>query len=195
MKRTSLLVISAAIAAALLPLAAAGQTLPPAPVSAPKYEAYAGFAFTNLDQVNQSRHGLVGFRGAITRDWGKYFGLRGSGDYFKWATGSGNPGNPVVYTFMLAPELHFNVYQNWSAGVFGEIGMEHTGGEQMIPNNSFAGGYGVNLTDNLNRRWALQATTDRVGASFSLRNNSPQIANSTHRVWNLRGMFGVIYRF
>lgn len=195
MKRTSLLLILAALPAVLLPLAATGQAAPPVTVHEPKYEVYAGFAYTNLDQVNQSRHGLMGVRGAITRDWGKYFGLTASGDYFKWATGSGNPGNPVVYDFLVGPEVHFKLFSRWSGAVFGEVGGEHTGGEQMTPNISFAGGFGGSITHDLNRHWALRASGDRLAASFSLRNNTNQLSNSTHMVWNARGMFGVVYRF
>ncbi len=184
----------------LLPLAAAGQAPPPVPVSAPKYEAYLGFGYTTLNQVNQSRFGLMGVQGALTRDWGKYFGLRGSGDYFKWPAGSGtginaNPGNPSVYTAMVAPEVHFPLFQKLSGGVFGELGLEHTGGEQMIPATSFAGGIGGELTYDLNRRFALRFSGDRLLASFSLRNNSNQLSNSTHMTSNSRGFIGLVYRF
>jgi hypothetical protein len=41
----------------------------------------------------------------------------------------------------------------------------------------------------------VQLTGDRVGASFSLPNNNPVLANSTHRTWNARGTLGVVYRF
>ena len=200
MKRTSLLAISAALAAALLPLAAAGQTAPPTRVSAPKYEAFGGLAYTSLNQVNQSRYGLMGFRGAITRDWGKYFGLTGMGDYYKWPAGSGtginaNPGNPSVYSFMVAPGVNLKLADKWSAGVYGELGIEHTGGEQMIPNISFAGGFGAQVTYDLNRRWAIRTMGERVLASFSLRNNSNQLSNSTHMTSNTRGFIGLVYRF
>jgi len=184
----------------LLPLAAAGQATPPAPVSAPKYEAYVGTGYTSLNQVNQSRYGLMGVQGALTRDWGKYFGLRGSGAYFKWPAGSGsgvnaNPGNPSVYTVMVAPEVHFPLFQKLSGGIFGELGVEHTGGEKMIPDTSFAGGFGGEATYDLSRRLAVRLSGDRVMASFSLRNNSSQLSNSTHMTSNARGFLGLVYRF
>lgn len=200
MKRTSLLAFLAAVSVALLPLAAAGQTAPPATVRVPKYEAYGAFAYTTLNQVNQSRFGLMGFHGAITRILSKHWGLTGSGDYFKVPAGSGsgiyaNPGNPSVYTFMVAPEVRFPIWDKWDGAVFGELGIAHTGGEQMIPNTSFAGGLGGSVTYALNRRWALRAVGDRVTASFSLRDNATGLANSSHMTTNTRGMIGVVYRF
>jgi hypothetical protein len=79
--------------------------------------------------------------------------------------------------------------------VFGELGGEHTGGERMTPSISFAGGFGGGLAYSLGRNWAVQLTGDRVAASFSLPNNTPQLGNSTNRTWNTRGTFGVVYRF
>jgi hypothetical protein len=42
---------------------------------------------------------------------------------------------------------------------------------------------------------ALRLAADRVGASFSLANNTPQLAYSTHLTWNVRATLGVVYRF
>jgi len=122
----------------------------------------------------------------------------GSGDYYKLGTGHAglpNPGDPSVYTFLVGPALHFPLFENLSGVVFGEVGGEHTGGEHMTPSISFAGGFGGGLAYSLGRNWAVQLTGDRVAASFSLPNNSPQLANSTNRTWNARGTFGVVYRF
>ena len=66
----------------------------------------------------------------------------------------------------------------------------------MSPDISFAGGFGGGLTYNLSSRLALQLTGDRLGASFPLPgNNTSGQAGSTHRAWNARGTFGVVYRF
>jgi hypothetical protein len=180
-----------------------GQVNPeaaPAPQQAPslKYEGYAGFAYTSLNQVNLSRYGLYGGQLTITRDFGKYFGLMGSGDYYRNPISSrqpGNPGDPSVYSLMVGPQLHANLYEKLSGEVFAELGVEHTGGEGMIPSTSFAGGFGGGLTYWLSDRIAIRTEGDRVAGSFSLDNNTPQLGNSTHRTWNARATIGVVYRF
>ncbi|MGA3131388.1 MAG: hypothetical protein ABSD59_11345 [Terracidiphilus sp.] len=204
MKRTILLQISAMIAAALAPLAAVGQVNPeaaPGPEQAApyKYEAYVGLAYSRLRQVPVSFSGLLGGKGSLSRDWGKYFQLTGSVDYYKKGTGhSGlqNPGDPSMYSFMIAPGVHTPIYDNLGAEFFAEVGAEHTGGESMTPNISFAGGFGGGLSYNLARNFAVQLTGDRVGASFpEPDNNTSGQAGSTHRTWNARGTIGVVYRF
>ncbi len=193
------------VAAALAPLAAAGQVNPDVGTSsapnevAYKYEAYVGVAYSRIRQVPASYSGLLGGKASLTRDWGKYFQLTGSADYYRVGTGhSGipNPGNPSVYTFLVGPGLHANIYGNLSGQVFAELGAEHTGGESMSPNTSVAGGFGGGLAYNLSRNFAVQLTGDRVGASFPLPNNDAGgQAGSTHRTWNVRGTFGVVYSF
>jgi hypothetical protein len=166
--------------------------------AAPKYDVFVGVAYSRLRQVTQSYSGLVGGKASVSRDFGRYFQLMGSGDYYSLGTGrSGipNKGNPTIYTFLVGPALHAELFGNLSGVVFGEIGGEHTGGESVTPNISFAGGFGGGLTYNLNRKFALQLTGDRVAASFSLQNNNPALANSTSRTWNARGTFGLVYRF
>jgi hypothetical protein len=204
LKRTILLQISAMIAAALAPLAAVGQVNPEAAPSAEqaapyKYEAYVGFAYSRLRQVPVSFSGLLGGKGSLTRDWGKYFQLTGSVDYYKTGTGhSGlpNPGDPSVYTFMIAPGLHTPIYGNLSGQFFAEVGGEHTGGENMTPSISFAGGFGGGVSYSVATNWAVQLTGDRVGASFPEPGNNLQgQEGSTHRTWNARGTIGVVYRF
>jgi hypothetical protein len=182
--------------AALLSVAAVAQTDQPGPAPAPyKYEAYAGFAYTSLNQVDLSRHGLMGAKVSLTRNWGKYFGLAGTGDYYKWATGSGNPGHPWVYSFMVAPEAHADLWGPLSGFVFGEVGVEHTGGESMSPDTSFAGGFGIGMSWRLSDRWSIRTSGDRVAASFSPNHNTPQLAYSTHRTWNARATIGPVFRF
>ena len=199
MKRTFWFSLLVLLPAALLPVAAGAQAVPPsAPPAAPRYKVYGGLAYTSLNQVNQSRYGLIGFKGSLTRDWGKYFGLRASGDYYKPAAGSaqgGNPGNPSVYSILAGPEIHSNIISNLDGLIFAELGMEHTGGEHMIPNTSFAGGFGGGMEWRLNSRWGIQATGDKLLASFSVIDNNPKLANSSHITSNARGTIGVTFRF
>ncbi len=96
---------------------------------------------------------------------------------------------------MVGPAIHATLYDNLSGVFFGEVGGEHTGGEHMTPSISFAGGFGGGLAYSLSRNFAVQLTGDRVAASFSLPNNTPQLGYSTHRTWNARGTIGVVYRF
>jgi len=202
LKRTVLFLILAAVAAVLIPQGAMGQVnpeaAPGAAQAAPKYEIFAGVAYSRLRQVPVSFSGLVGGKVSVSRDFGKYFQLMGSGDYYSLGTGHSdipNKGNPTIYTFLVGPALHATLYENLSGVIFGEIGGEHTGGESMTPSISFAGGFGGGLAYNLSRNWAVQLTGDRVAASFSLPNNNPALSNSSSRTWNARGTFGVVYRF
>jgi Outer membrane protein beta-barrel domain len=197
--------------AALVPLPAVGQvnqdSAPAAAASSGpyKYTGYAGFAYTGLNQVNQSRYGLIGGKVSLTRNWGKYFGLSGVIDYYKPPisnSSTGNPGDPSVYTVMVAPELHANIYGSLSGLFFAELGGEHTGGEGMLPSTSFAGGFGGGMEYSLSSRIAIRAEGDRVGASFPLITNQQQTGQteqeagySTHRTWNGRASVGVVYHF
>jgi len=167
--------------------------------AAPRYEVFAGVAYSRLRQVPAvSYSGLVGGKVSVSRDFGRYFQLMGSGDYYSLGTGrAGLPakGHPTIYTFLVGPALHATLYGNLSGVIFGEIGGEHTGGESETPSISFAGGFGGGLTYNVNSRWAVQLTGDRVGASFSLPDNNPSLSYSSSRTWNARGTFGIVYRF
>ena len=68
-----------AVPAALLPLTAAAQIRPePAPgprVEGPKYSVFAGFSYTSLNQVNQSRYGLMGANVEVSRNFGRFFAI------------------------------------------------------------------------------------------------------------------------
>jgi Outer membrane protein beta-barrel domain len=209
LKRTLLCWMLAVVPAALMPLSAMSQVNPDsAPASSSgafRYTGYAGFAYTGLNQINQSRYGLIGGKGSLTRNWGKYFGLSGVVDYNKPPISNSsdrNPGDPSVYSLMVAPELHTNIYGSLSGLFFLELGIEHTGGEGMSPSTSFAGGFGGGLEYNLNRRFAIRAEGDRVGASFPVTSNFSQTGqteqeegDSTHRTWNGRASIGVVYHF
>jgi hypothetical protein len=187
------------VLAALLPVAVSAQVEAPPPAAAgPKYEVYLGGAYSRLRQVPNSYSGLVGGKATLGRDWGKYFQLFGAVDYYRVGTGHSNipdKGNPSIYTFMVGPQVHATLYGNLSGLFFGELGGEHTGGEGITPGISFAGGFGGGLHYSLGSRWGVQLTADRVGASFTLPNNTPELAYSTHRTWNARFTGGITYRF
>lgn len=203
LKRTLLFLFLGAAAGALTALPAASQVNPeaapgPAQAAPYKYEVYAGLAYSRLRQVPVSYSGLLGGKVSLARDWGKYFQLMGSGDYYRIGTGHRtlpSPGNPSIYTFLVGPAIHATLYENLSGVFFGEVGGEHTGGEGMTPSISFAGGFGGGVGYSLSHNLGLQLTADRVAGSFSLPNNTSQLGNSTHRTWNARATFGAVYRF
>jgi opacity protein-like surface antigen len=194
--------ILAVIAAMFIPLMATSQvTAPesggPAPANqGPKYEAYAGFGYTSINQVNQSRYGLIGADLSLTRDWGKYFGLSQMGNYYKPPVESatpGNPGDPSVYEVLVGPEIHAQIYNTVSGFIHGGFGYAHTGGEAMNPNSSFAGGFGGGLSYGLSPRWAIRASGDKIGAAYSLIDALP--GYSSHRTWNSSATIGIVYKF
>lgn len=189
-----------AVPAFALPLAAAAQVAPektPRPVDngAPKYKIYAGFSYTSINQVNQSRYGLIGGNVEVSRDFGRFLAVLVDGAYFPTSYASGNPGKPTVTQGFGGLEVHGDLFENWTLFAHGLMGGMHTGGESMIPNVSFAGGLGMGVEHKLNNRWAIRASGDDIASSFSLRNNSPQLGNSPHRRWNARGGLGVVFRF
>ena len=166
MKRTFSLLILAAVAAALLPLAAICQDSPTTNTKSQdkgdrpyRYEVYAGYAYTSLNQVNQSRYGLQGFTLSATRDWAKYFGTTAEGSYYKYATNTGNPGTPSVDTVLFGPVVHADLFGKYSLFV-----------------DLLAGG-------------------ERIASSFSLSNNTSGLAYSPHMMWNARATVGLVYRF
>jgi hypothetical protein len=160
-----------------------------------KWEAFAGFGYTSLNQVNQSRSGLMGANLSITRDWGKYFGLTADGAYYKYAIVSGNPGKPSVDAVLFGPVVHGQLFGKLSGFAHGLLGGEHTGGENQTPNISFAGGIGGGMEYKLGPRLSLRASGDDIASSFSLINNTPALGYSPHLHWNSRAAFGVVYRF
>ncbi len=207
MKRTLLFSSLAAIAGALLPLAAASQVAPeaepgPARRGAPtyKYEIFAAYSYTSINQVNHSQRGLQGFEANFTRDWGRFFGLTAQGNYYKYSAGTGtngisNPGNPSVYSVFAGPQLNVKITSSLSGLLYGLLGTEHTGGENMSPDTSFSGGLGGGLTYSLNPRWALRVTGQKVGGSFSVTGNNQGLGLSPHVTWNSSAAVGVVYRF
>ena len=121
MKRKLLLSILAMIPAAFLPLAATSQIAPdyetPSAAQAEpsmKYEVFAGYGYTSLNQVNESRHGLQGVNLSVTRDLSKHFGITADGAYYPSAVGSGNPGDPKVTVLLFGPVVRAHLLGRYS---------------------------------------------------------------------------------
>ena len=189
------LVVAAAIA---VPFSASGQVAPERPpkdLTGPdyKYEAYVGFGYTSLNQVNQSRSGLGGITGSVTRKFGEHFGVKGDYGYYLWDVSATNPGNPSVSMFLAGPEVHGNLFEKWSAYAEGLIGGVHTGGVSIQPDVSFAGGVGVGMDYNRTARWGIRAYGDYIGSSFTLTPFEPGF--SAHTRWNARAGIGMVYHF
>ena len=200
MKRNFLLSILAVIPAVLLPLAATCQVAPAsgsgtAEQAEPshKYEVFAGFGYTSLNQVNQSRYGLEGVNVSVTRDFGRYFGVTADGVYYMRSVASGNPGDPKVYAMLAGPVIEAPLFGKISGLVHVLIGVEHTGGENQRPDLSFAGGMGGGLEYRLSPRFSLRVTGDNIASSFTVTNPAP--GDSAHERWNSRATIGVVYKF
>jgi hypothetical protein len=198
--------ILALVPAAILPLAAAGQisTSGSSGATEPadrtfKYEVYGGYAYTSLNQVNQSRYGLQGFNVSVTRDWGRYFGVTAEGDYYRFPFGSpevvGSTAKPTVESVFLGPVIHANLYGRFGGFAHVLLGGEHTAGENQTPNVSFAGGPGGGIEYSLSPRLSLRASGDYIAASFSLTGNSAELGNSPHKTWDSRASIGAVYHF
>jgi len=213
LKRKLLLSILAMVPALFMPLSATSQIAPDRPPRAPqtepstKYEVFAGFGYTSLNQLNNSRYGLSGVNASVTRDWGKFFGVTADGAYYKIALygcnsnssdpnkQNCNPGEPSVDALLFGPVLHSNLYGPVDGFFHVLLGGEHTGGEYMTPKVSFAGGVGAGLDYKLNKRFALRLSGDDIASSFSVRDNSPALGYSSHRTRSSRASFGLVYKF
>ncbi len=200
MKRNLLLPILAVVPAALISLAVTCQAGPvrekvrtEQAEASYKYEIFAGYGYTSLNQVNQSRFGLQGVNASVTRDFGKYFGVTAEGAFYKYPLGTGNPGTPVVDDVLFGPVLHANLYGRVDGFVHVLLGGEHTGGESQTPNISFAGGGGGGLEYKLNKRLFLRAYGDDILSSFTVINPVP--GDSPHKTRSSRATFGVAYKF
>jgi hypothetical protein len=196
--RKFLLSILAVIPAVFLPLTATSQIAPDRPHKEQaeptfKYEVYAGYGYTSLNQVNQSRYGLQGANFSVTRDWGKYFGLTADGAFYNYATSQGNPGSPKVDLVLLGPVLHAQLIGRTSGFFHVLLGGAHTGGESMTPNISFAGGVGGGLEYQLKPRIFIRASGDDIASSFVSDPN--HLGYSPHERRNSRATLGVVYKF
>jgi hypothetical protein len=191
----SILAIASAIA---IPMASRGQVAPEKPprdITGPdyKYEVYVGYGYTSLNQVNQSRSGLQGVSGSITRDFGSHFGLKIDGGHYAWSVTSTNIGNPTVDMFLAGPVVRGNLFEKWSAYAEGLIGGVHTGTVTIQPNVSFAGGIGIGMDYNKTARWSIRAFGDDIGSAFTLVPYQP--GDSPHMRWNARAGIGLAYHF
>lgn len=202
MKRSLLLTTVAGALAGLLAPAARAQVTstpenaPPPPAAAPlRYEVSVGYGYSTINQLNQSRYGLQGIEASAARYWGRHFAMVLLGDEYKWATSKGNPGNPSIFSILVGPQFKMNIVGPVDGFFRGTMGAEHTGGEKMTPDFSFAGGIGGGLDIGVSQHFAVRISGDRIGASFSVANNSPQLNYSPHLTWNTRASVGVIYRF
>jgi hypothetical protein len=183
-----------------MPLAAAGQV---APDKAPradtdqsyKYLFYAGAAYTSLNQVNQSRYGLIGADLSVSREFGRFFAITADGSFYSQSLGSGNPGTPSVDAVLFGPEVHGNIFEHWSVFARALLGGEHSGGEGQTPNISFAGGGGGGVEYQFRPRWVIRISGDDIAAAFSVNNNTAIAGNLTHTTRNPRASFGIGYRF
>jgi hypothetical protein len=163
-----------------------------------KYEVFAGYGYTSLNQVDNSRHGLQGVEIAVTRDWGKYFGLTADGaDYWSPLNsenlGTTPPYKPTVSVILGGPVVHANLSRHIGGFVHVLLGGEHTGGAYMTNSLSFADGYGGGLDYAVTNRLALRASGDDIRSSFQSDPN--HLGLSPHERSNSRASIGVVYKF
>jgi len=222
LKRKFLLAILAIVSAAIMPLAATGQIIhsrhreTPAdkPVASHKYEIFAGYSYTSMNQVNESRYGLQGVNLSVTRDWGRFFGLTADGVYYKYplshpAIQNSGSLTPWVDGVLLGPVLHAPLFGHYEGFFRVLLGAEHTGftgspsGTTAYPNLSFAGGIGAGLDYKLSNHFYMRASGDDITSSFV----APVYPNSygsgcmqnsgcsPHKHRSSRAEFGVVYKF
>jgi hypothetical protein len=205
LKRTFLILSLAAIPALFLPLAASSQILPGHKSAAEgdetvyKNEAYGGYAYTSLNQVNLSRSGLQGGELSYTRNFGKYFGMTADGAFYKYPYASPEVTNstltPEEDLVLFGPEFHADLYEKVAGFVHALVGGEHMGGTGQTPNISFAGGVGGGLDYKLTSRFSARASGDVILQSFTVTGNTSQLGYSPHETRNARATIGVVYHF
>ena len=205
MKRKLLLSILAAVSAAFLPLAASSQIIhhrgaerPEQAELSTKYEVYAGFGYTSLNQVNQSRYGLEGVDLSVTRDWGKHFGLIAEGAAYSATLQSGNPGNPgspTVDAVLFGPVVRADLFKHVDGFFRVLVGGEHTGGENARPNVAFARGVGVGLEYPVSPHFAVRASGDDIATAFVAGTPALPKEYSPHTRYNAHASVGVVYKF
>ena len=220
MKRKFLLAILAIVSAAIMPLAATSQLIhsrhseAPAerPVASHKYEIFAGYGYTSMNQVNQSRYGLQGVNVSVTRDWGRFFGLTADGTYYKYplshpAIQNSPHLDPWVDTVLLGPVLHAPLFGHYDGFFRVLLGAEHTGftgspSASASPNLSFAGGVGVGMDYKLSNHFSMRASGDDITSSFvapiypaGYSGCTTTSGCSPHKHRSSRAAFGVVYKF
>lgn len=190
----------AACFAALAGQSAQGQLSeeqPKAPATTPtyKYVAFVGWGYSSLNQVNQSRSGVMGVSASVQRNWGRFFAITAEGGHYWMAVTQSNTlvGNPSVDLFLVGPEVRAPLFGPVDVFARALLGGAHTGNVSIQPNVSFAGGMGLGADYNLNKRWAIRLVGDDIASSFTLVPYQP--GYSPHKRWNARASFGVAYRF
>jgi hypothetical protein len=124
----SILAVASAIVAPVSAISQVAPERPPKDLTGPdyKYEVYVGYGYTSLNQVNQSRSGLQGVSGSVTRRFGDHFGLKVDGGHYAWsvtATNAGNPrwsirafGDDIGSSFTLVPyQPGYSPHTRWNA--------------------------------------------------------------------------------
>jgi len=200
LKRKLVILLLAVVVAAMMPKSALGQIeedRPKAPATAPiyKYVAFAGWGYTSINQVNQSRSGLQGVSYSVTRNWGRFFGITAVGGHYAWSVTQSNAlvGNPSMDLLLVGPEIRAPLFGPLDLFVHGLLGGAHTGNVSISPTVSFAGGLGMGMDYNLNKRFAIRLSGDDIASSFTL---VPYASgDSPHKRWNARASMGVAYRF
>jgi hypothetical protein len=210
--------ILAVVAVAFMPQTATGQKFhifhrhrgaAPAtaqPASANKYEVFAGLGYTSLNNVNNSRNGLLGTSVSVTRDWGRYFGLTADGGFYQFTYNTPNPGNPTVEMFMLGPVVHAHMGGRVDAFAHALLGVEHISGQSSspglpysTPNISFAGGPGGGMDYRLSPRFSLRMAGDSIISSFAANTNLSACGGnagcSAHKTRSSRASIGLVYKF
>lgn len=231
MKRKFLFAILAIVSAAIMPLAASSQFIhsrhaekaPEKPVASHKYEIFAGYSYTSMNQVTLSRYGLQGANVSVTRDWGRFFGITADGVYYKYplsrpAIQSSGSLTPWVDGVLLGPVVHAPLFGRYDGFFRVLLGAEHTGftGSPLVsssayPNYSFAGGIGGGLDYKLSNHFYMRASGDDITTSFVgpiYLANPPagyplpppgacttNSACSPNKHRNSRAEFGVVYKF
>jgi hypothetical protein len=215
LKSKFLLSILAIVAAAFMPLAATSQLIHARHSEAPaekavashKYEVFAGYGYTSMNQVNQSRHGLQGVNVSVTRDWGRFFGITADGAFYKYPLGHPAIQNstlaPSVDAVLLGPVVHAKLFGHYDGFFRVLLGGEHIGGVNAYPNLSFAGGIGAGLDYNLSSHFSLRASGDDIASSFVAPVYPAGSGNacttnsgcSPHQRRSSRASFGLVYKF
>jgi hypothetical protein len=191
--------VLAVVSALFLPLAASSQIAPDRPAKPEstgptyKWETFAGVGYTSLNQVSRSQNGLIGVNVAVTRNFGKYFGLTADGGHYAFTYSRSNPGDPTVDMVLLGPVFHVKLFEHLDGFARALLGGVHTGGDSTVPDVSFAGGAGCGMDYNLSSRFALRLSGDSIASSFT--QDPDHLGNSTHMRRNARAAFGVVYKF
>jgi hypothetical protein len=198
LKSKLFLAVLAAVCVFLISVTAKCQVVPertPTQQTGPVYknQAFLAWGYTSLNQVTGSRSGLQGIVGSYTRDFGSHIAATAQYGHYAWDVTSSNPGHPTVDLFLVGPEVRANLYEKLSGFAHGLIGSAHTGGVNIQPDYSFAGGIGLGLDYNRTARWGFRVTGDYIGSAFT---EVPYRSGfSTHTSWNARAGVGVVYHF